>query len=162
MIDAQIQLGDLKIVLEASQKAEAESRAAKEAAERQLASQTSDLDRLRSRLAGAEAEMDDLRSQVRCHASCAFTFLHTSPYTCWPERAAIGNAELKQLQTASAALCMTHCFEQRSVDAADGQSGLACGNPSAISMAAMTFQIHIAPVIAHLHCAQQKRCKTRS
>ena len=65
MIDAQIQLGDLKVVLEAAQKAEAEAKAAREAAEAQLTAQTSELQKLRSRLAGAEAEMDDLRSQAR-------------------------------------------------------------------------------------------------
>ena len=64
MIDAQIQLGDLKIVLEASQKAEEEAKAAREAAEATLAGQNSELDRLRSRLAGAEAEMDELRTQA--------------------------------------------------------------------------------------------------
>lgn len=65
MIDAQLQLGDLKLVLEAAQKAEAEAKAAKEAAESQLLAQSSELDRLRSRMAGAAAEMDDLRSQAR-------------------------------------------------------------------------------------------------
>lgn len=65
MIDAQLQLGDLKLVLEAAQKAEAEAKAAREAAEGQLAAQSSELDRLRSRMAGAEAEMDDLRDQAR-------------------------------------------------------------------------------------------------
>ena len=64
MIEAQIQLADLKIVVEAAQKAEAEAQAAKEAAESRLASQTSELEKLRSRLAGAEAEMDELRSHV--------------------------------------------------------------------------------------------------
>ena len=65
MINAQIQLADIKVVLEAAQKAEAEAKAAKAAAESLLKTQTSELDRLRSRLAGTEAEMDDLRSQVR-------------------------------------------------------------------------------------------------
>lgn len=65
MIDAQLQLGDLKLVLEAAQKAEAEAKIAKESAESQLMSQSSELDRLRSRMAGAAAEMNDLRSQAR-------------------------------------------------------------------------------------------------
>ena len=65
MIDAQLQLGDLKLVLEAAQKAEAEAKAAREVAESQLMAQSSELNRLRSRMAGAEAEMDDLRSQAR-------------------------------------------------------------------------------------------------
>ena len=65
MIDAQLQLGDLKLVLEAAQKAEAEAKAAKEAAESQLTAQSSELGKLRSRVAGAEAEMDDMRSQAR-------------------------------------------------------------------------------------------------
>ncbi|KAL3133043.1 hypothetical protein ABBQ38_006949 [Trebouxia sp. C0009 RCD-2024] len=64
MIESQLQLADLKLVLEAAQKAEAEAKAAREAAESQLASQSSELDRLRSRMAGAEAEMDDLRAQI--------------------------------------------------------------------------------------------------
>lgn len=65
MIDSQLQLADLKLVLEAAQRAEAEAKAGREAAESQLASQSSELGRLRSRMAGAEAEMDDLRAQVR-------------------------------------------------------------------------------------------------
>ena len=64
MIEAQLQLADLKLVLEAAQKTEAEAKAAREAAESQLVSQSSELNRLRSRMAGAEAEMDDLRAQV--------------------------------------------------------------------------------------------------
>jgi len=58
MIDAQLQLADLKLVLEA------EAQAAREAAEAQLAAQSSELDKARSRLAGAEAELDEVRSQV--------------------------------------------------------------------------------------------------
>ena len=65
MIEAQLQLADLKVLLEASEKAEAEAKAAKEAAEAQLMTQNSELGRIRSRMAGAEAEMDELRSQVR-------------------------------------------------------------------------------------------------
>ncbi|DBA97235.1 TPA: hypothetical protein ACH3X1_014983 [Trebouxia sp. C0004] len=64
MIDAQLQLADLKLVLEAAQKAEAEAQAAREAAEAQLAAQSSELDGARSRLAGAQAELDEVRSQV--------------------------------------------------------------------------------------------------
>lgn len=64
MIDAQLQLADLKLVLEAAQKAEAEAQVAREAAEAQLAAQSSELDRARSRLAGAEAELDEVRSEV--------------------------------------------------------------------------------------------------
>lgn len=65
MIDAQLQLADLKLVLEAARKAEAEAKAARETAESQLMSQSAELARLRSRMAGAEAEMDDLRAQAR-------------------------------------------------------------------------------------------------
>lgn len=65
MIDAQLQLGDLKLVLEAAQKAEAAAKTAREVAESQLMAQSSELNRLRSRMAGAEAEMDDLRRQAR-------------------------------------------------------------------------------------------------
>lgn len=64
MIDAQLQLADLKLVLAAAQKAEAEAQAAREAAEAQLAAQSSELDKARSRLAGAEAQLDEVRSQV--------------------------------------------------------------------------------------------------
>ncbi len=64
MIEAQIQLADLKLVLEAAQKAEAEAQAAREAAETRLTAQSSELERARSRLAGAEAVLDELRSQV--------------------------------------------------------------------------------------------------
>ncbi|KAL0055275.1 hypothetical protein WJX82_009859 [Trebouxia sp. C0006] len=64
MIDAQLQLADLKLVLEAAQKAEAEAQAAREAAEAHFAAQSSELDKARSRLAGAEAELDEVRSQV--------------------------------------------------------------------------------------------------
>ena len=70
MIEAQIQLADLKLVLEAAQKAEAEAQAAREAAEAQLAAQTSELDSARSRLAGTEALLDELRSQVGFVATC--------------------------------------------------------------------------------------------
>jgi len=64
MIDAQLQLADLKLVLEAAQKAEAEAQAARKAAEAHFAAQSSELDKARSRLAGAEAELDEVRSQV--------------------------------------------------------------------------------------------------
>ena len=66
MIEAQLQLADLTLVLEAAQKTEAEAKAAREAVESQLVSQSSELSRLRSRMAGAQAEMDDLRAQARC------------------------------------------------------------------------------------------------
>lgn len=65
MIEAQLQLADLKVLLEASEKAEAEAKAAKEAAEAQLMTQNAELGRIRSRMAGAEAEMDELRTQAR-------------------------------------------------------------------------------------------------
>ena len=64
MIDAQLQLADLKLVLAAAQKAEAEAQAAREAAAAHFAAQRSELDKARSRLAGAEAELDEVRSQV--------------------------------------------------------------------------------------------------
>lgn len=64
MIDAQIKMTDMQAVTEAAKKAEAEALAARAAAEATLAAQTDTLDRLRSRVAGAEAEMDGLRSQV--------------------------------------------------------------------------------------------------
>ena len=64
MIEAQIQLADLKVVVEAAQKAQAGAEAARAAAEAQLTAQNSELARARSRLAGADAELDEVRSQV--------------------------------------------------------------------------------------------------
>ena len=64
MIDAQIKMTDMQATTEAAKKAESEALAARGAAEATLAAQNDMLDRLRSRMAGAEAEMDGLRSQV--------------------------------------------------------------------------------------------------
>lgn len=70
MIDAQIKMTDMQAVTSAARKAEAEALAAKIAAEATLAAQNDMLERLRSRMAGVEAEMDGLRSQVTVHSLC--------------------------------------------------------------------------------------------
>lgn len=65
MIDAQIKMKDMQATTEAAKKAEAEALAARVAAEATLAAQNNMLDRLSSRMAGAEAKMDGLRSEVK-------------------------------------------------------------------------------------------------
>ena len=72
MIEAQLQLAELKVILEAAQKSEAESKEARAAAESQLAAQNAEMYMMRSRLAGAEAEMDGLRSQVGLNSFLIF------------------------------------------------------------------------------------------
>ena len=83
MIDAQLQLAELKVILEAAQKSEAESKAARAAAEGQLAAQNSEMERMKSRLAGAEAEMDELRSQVGIMSVCLSVCLSVSGTSAW-------------------------------------------------------------------------------
>ena len=68
MIDAQIKMADMQGITEAAMKSKAEALAARAAAEATLAQQNDALDRLRSRVAGVEAEADGLRSQVRLKA----------------------------------------------------------------------------------------------